>query len=296
MGDLLEHRKNPDLALPVWLNMYLPQGAIEAGSRKLDHPYAYSGIEAWSYDLVDELSQFEDFGFYRLLLESSPGRVLDLGCGTGRILLGLKEQGIDVVGLDASPEMLRQCREKLSAKELEAELFEGDMRTFDLGQTFATILIPGFSILLLAEDDDLKSCLQRCYQHLIPGGQLIVSTYFPREFLESGKEGEGLVFRSESESAETEERVRAFQGWSIDRDGQLLKLQNRFQRLDQRGGIIDQEDREMTLRWRSTETMEKLFEDACFGEISCYGEFDFAEPRADAESIVLVALRPESHP
>ena len=228
-----------------------------------------------------------------MLLESSPGPVLDVGCGTGRILLGLREQGLDVVGLDASSEMLRQCREKLSANQLEAELYEGDMRSFDLKRSFATILIPGFSIQLLTEDCDLQRCLERCYQHLNPGGQLIVSTYFPSEFLESGKDSEGLAFRSESESSETEERVRAFQGWKIDREAQILKLQNRFQLLDDDGGIVRQEDREMALRWRSTSVMEELFESAGFGELSLYGDFEFAEPNSEAETVVFVAIRPE---
>ena len=65
----------------------------EAASRELDQPYLYSGLEAWSYDLVDELTQFEDFGFYRMMLESCPGPVLDLGCGTGRILLRAEGAG-----------------------------------------------------------------------------------------------------------------------------------------------------------------------------------------------------------
>ena len=262
----------------------------------MDQPYLYSGLEAWSYDLVDELTQFEDFGFYRMMLESCPGPVLDLGCGTGRILLGLKEQGLDVVGLDSSPEMLCQCRQKLSANQLEAELYEGDMRSFDLKRSFSTILIPGFSIQLLTEDNDLQSCLERCYQHLIPGGQLIVSTYFPWEFLESGKDGECLAFRSESESAETEERVRAFQGWAIDRRAEILKLENRFQLLDQEGGIIGQEDREMKLRWRSTSAMKAFLENAGFEDLSLYGDFEFAEPAPEAETIAFVAIRPEIPP
>lgn len=258
----------------------------------MDPPYLYSGLEALSYDRVDELSQFEDFGFFRLLLESCPGPVLDIGCGTGRILIKLKEQGIDVVGLDASSEMLRQCQEKLSANQLEAELIEGDMRSFNLRQSFATILIPGFTIQLLAEDEDLESCLRCCLRHLKPGGQLIVSTYFPWEFLESGQNGEALSFRSESESAETGERLRAFQGWRIDRAAEILHLQNRFQLLDQKGAVVDQEDREMALRWRSADLMKRLLNKAGFEELSLYGDFEFADPSPHAEAIVFVAEKP----
>ena len=50
----------------------------------------------------------------------------------------------------------------------------------------------GFSIKLLTEDNDLQSC-GAVLPALDPGGQLIVSTYFPREFLESGKDGGGLA-------------------------------------------------------------------------------------------------------
>ncbi len=260
----------------------------------LDQPYLYTGLEAIFYDEVDELSRFEDFSFYRLLLESCPGPVLDIGCGTGRILIGLKEQGIDVAGLDASSDMLRQCREKLSAKGLNAELIQGDMRSFDLTGSFASILIPGFTIQLLTEDEDLESCLQCCFRHLNPGGQLIISTYYPWEFLDSGQEGEGLAFRSESESVETQERVRAFQGWTIDRKAQILQLQNRFQLLGQNGQIIDQQDREMALRWRSKDLMEKMFRKAGFDDqLSLYGDFEFAEPNPEAETNVFVAVRPD---
>lgn len=260
----------------------------------MDQPYLYTGLEAIFYDEVDELSQFEDFGFYRLLLESSPGPVLDIGCGTGRILVGLKEQGIDVVGLDASSDMLRQCREKLSAKGLKAELILGDMRSFDLPQSFASILIPGFTIQLLTEDEDLESCLQCCFRHLNPGGQLIVSTYYPWEYLEGSQEGEALAFRSESESVETQERVRTFQGWTIDREAQILQLKNRFQLLDQNGEIIDQEDREMALRWRSRELLVRMCKKAGFDDgLALYGDFEFAEPLPQAETIVFVAVRPD---
>ena len=103
----------------------------------------------------------------------------------------------------------------------------------------------------------------------------------------------GLAFRSESESAETEERVRAFQGWAIDRQAEILKLKNRFQLLDQEGGIIGQEDREMKLRWRSTRAMKAFLENAGFEDLSLYGDFEFAEPAPEAETIVFVAIRPE---
>jgi ubiquinone/menaquinone biosynthesis C-methylase UbiE len=73
--------------------------------------------------------------------------VLELGCGTGRVLLPVAAAGLDVVGLDQSPAMLAIARQKLTTLDAETrarvQLIEGDMRSFDLGMDrFRLITIP----------------------------------------------------------------------------------------------------------------------------------------------------------
>ena len=251
-------------------------------------PYLYDGLEAASYDLVDELSDFDDYAFYRLLIESNPGPILDLGCGTGRILVPLAEEGLDVVGLDASAEMLAICREKLGLEKRNVPLVQGDIRQFDLNERFSTILIPGFSIQLLLEADDLDACLKACLGHLKPGGQVIIPTYLPWEMLESGLDRMPLEMHREGETDENGQRFVAWQGWELNRIEQRLTLKNRFQHLDSSDTVLVEEDREMTIHWHLAYEMQSRLGRIGFSEIDLYGDFQTNKSAENSESIIYV--------
>lgn len=251
-------------------------------------PYEYCGMEATSYDLVDELSDFDDYPFYRFLIESNPGRVLDLGCGTGRILCRLARDGIEVTGVDSSAEMLEICRTKLASSGLVATILRDDIRNFNIGSRFDSILIPGFTFQLLLESQEIQRCLDSCFKHLAPSGQLVLPTYFPWEMLDSELEEKPLEKRRESELDLKGERYVAWQGWKISRFEQLLHLENRFQHLDSAGLIIKEEDRSMSLRWYLPYDMQALLQKHGFGDISVYGDFSFDPPESDSESVIYV--------
>ncbi len=253
--------------------------------------YEYRGIEAASYDFIDELADFEDYAFYRFLIELNPGPVLDLGCGTGRILLPPAEEGIDVMGIYVSDEMLEICRAKLLSSDLDASLARADIRHFQLGRTFGTLLIPGFTFQLLLEPDEMEGCLESCLRHLEPTGQLVISTYLPLEMLESGLEEKPLGKKRVSEPDVVGERFVAWQGWEIDRIEQLLRLNNRFQRLDSKGAVKSEESRQMALRWHLPYDMQQLLRRMGFSDISVYGDFIFEPPDAESESLIYVARR-----
>lgn len=108
--------------------------------------------------------------FYRALAAQSTGGVLEVGCGTGRVTLRLAESASPLVGLDLSPAMLESAR----AKSQSIRWVEGDMRHFDLGESYGLILIPGHSFQHLLTADDQLACLACLFRHLRPGGTLVV--------------------------------------------------------------------------------------------------------------------------
>ena len=96
----------------------------------------------------------------------SGGRVLELGCGTGNATRLLEARGLEVVAVDASPEMLAVARRKLT----HAALVTGDMREVDLPGRFA-LAIGVFDVVnnLLA-DGDMARVASHVLGHLHPGG------------------------------------------------------------------------------------------------------------------------------
>lgn len=105
-------------------------------------------------------------------LLAPPARILDAGCGTGRVAVRLAELGYDVVGVDVDASMLDQAR--AAAPELDWRL--ADLATFDLGPelagAFDVVLIAGNTIPLLEPGTLLDTC-ERLVHHLRPGGVVV---------------------------------------------------------------------------------------------------------------------------
>lgn len=131
-------------------------------------------VEAYAENnTYDTAIQFTaDIDFYRGLAAKNKGPILDIGCGTGRVMLPLLQAGWEVEGIDLSPAMLAMAAAKLSAAGFTPRLHQGDMRNFQLATQFALIIIPYFALIYIASDPERRQVLACCYQHLAPGGTL----------------------------------------------------------------------------------------------------------------------------
>lgn len=140
------------------------------------------------YDL-EHLGDDEDIEFYLALIRRlKPARVLELGCGTGRLTLPITllagELNFKVVGLDNQPQMLKKARQRLeraSAKiRTQLKLVNGDMRKWRAELPFDLILIPCSSITHVLSLDDQIEVWRQCRENLAPGGRFIVEVNMPK--------------------------------------------------------------------------------------------------------------------
>lgn len=142
----------------------------------------YAGI-AELYDYVIPYRDRGDVEFFVEAAQSSGGPVLEVGCGTGRVLLPTARAGITITGLDASPSMLAICRRRVAAEpepvRSRIDLVEADMRDFALGRRFALATIPFRPFQHLLTVADQLACLTTIREHLQPGGQLILDLFNP---------------------------------------------------------------------------------------------------------------------
>jgi SAM-dependent methyltransferase len=136
------------------------------------------------YDAIPLYRDRRDIEFYVALARESGGPVLELGCGTGRVLLPTARAGIEIVGLDCSAAMLERCRVKLRAERDDVRqrvhLLRGDMAAFALGRRFALITTPFRSFQHLLRVDEQLACLAAARRQLAPGGRLVLEVFHPR--------------------------------------------------------------------------------------------------------------------
>lgn len=140
--------------------------------------YEYSGLMAEAWDLLrGDYSTWPDRPCYRQIIETNGGPALDVGCGTGRLTLDYLQAGLDVDGVDNSPEMLEICRRKAADLNIDVtnRLHLQDMHTLDLPRTYATIIVPSSTFQLLTDERDAAEALRRFHHHLLPGGTLVMS-------------------------------------------------------------------------------------------------------------------------
>jgi SAM-dependent methyltransferase len=138
----------------------------------------YRGLLATTWDLLrGDTSAWPDRPFYKTLIERREGPALDVGCGTGRLLLEYLASGLDVYGVDESAAMLDICRAKAAGMRLNVEnrLFEQEMARLSLGQRYAVIFVPSSSFQLLTDAQDAKEAMARFYKHLLPDGIFVMS-------------------------------------------------------------------------------------------------------------------------
>ena len=116
-------------------------------------------------------------------IDCGRARVLELGCGTGRVLIPTARAGVEIVGLDASPRMLDVCRAHLAAEpdavRGRVRLVQSDMRTFELGRSFPLITMPFRPFQHLLTVDDQLACLGAVRRHLGEEGQVILDLFNP---------------------------------------------------------------------------------------------------------------------
>ena len=143
--------------------------------------YKSYGFIAEFYDFVPGNVDRRDMEFYLDSCRSARGKILELGCGTGRILISAAAAGCEIVGLDISEHMLGKCREKLHSrpKEVQArtQIVQGSMTDFDLEETFKLVIIPCRPFHHLVPVADQIASLRCVHRHLAEDGRLVLEVF-----------------------------------------------------------------------------------------------------------------------
>lgn len=189
------------------------------------------GYEEYAFiaDLYDHVTLYRDrpdVAFYVEAATAAGSPVLEVGCGTGRVLIPTARAGVDIVGLDLSPHMLAVCRQRLR-EESEAvrgrvRLVEADMRNFDLGSRFTLATIPFRPFQHLITVEDQLSCLASVRRHLVDDGVLILDLFNPSlDFLVNRPIGEELDEEPPFTTPDGRKVIRRQKTVSIDRFQQV---------------------------------------------------------------------------
>lgn len=255
--------------------------------------YEYRGAMAQYWDLLrGDMSQSADRSFYLAIIAESGQPVLDVGCGTGRLLLDYLAQGIDIDGVDNSPEMLGLCRQQARQIGLQPTLYQLGMATLALPRKYRTILVPSSSFQLVTEPTDAAAALHRFFQHLELGGTLAMSflAYYMGDEQRPVVTGE---WQTEAVRPDDGAVVRRWSRSRIDRVNQLEYTEDRYDVLVD-GEVVASESlaRSPATRIYTQAQAAQLYAAAGFTDIRVYGGFTRQPATATDTAFTVCATKP----
>lgn len=226
--------------------------------------------------------------FYVGLAREAQGPVLDVGCGTGRILLPCLQAGAEGDGLDLSHPMLTTLRAKAAALQLPVNLYQADMSDFKLSRRYALIMITFNAFLHNLTQEAQIRCLDLCRQHLLPGGLLAFDIFFPGLAFIGGVEN-ARVLELEIPHPRTGLPLRVYDTRSFDRVRQIQHSINEVELLDAEGNATIIQRSEFDVRWTYKEEMTLLLRAAGFARWEICGDFDRTPLTKETDAMIVLA-------
>lgn len=251
-----------------------------------DNPFdRLARLYDWEHDPFGD-----DIAAYVAFAGRFGGPVLELACGTGRLLQPLAAAGFACTGIDRSPAMLARARARLGASGCRAELLEGSVEAPPLaGRQFRTILFPLDGLALLRERTAQLAALTAARKLVSHDGRLVLDV--SNGNLRGGNEPvEDLLHHLTQPDPE---HGRPITKWVVRRPDpatQVDELTFFYDELDPEGRVRRTVEH-LRLRWFTRPEIELLLERAGWQPDELYGGYDL-EPYGPASDRILVAARP----
>jgi SAM-dependent methyltransferase len=257
-----------------------------------EHPWG----DAQLATLYDVFGFDGDLPLYLELARAQGQRVLEIACGSGRVLVPLARAGFDVWGVDISPHMLALTRAKLDAEPggpLAAHLVQADMRDFRLDTAHFDLAIAAVkSLAYLTEREDQLRCLSAVAAHLRPGGLLAIDFLHPRPdwvAAASGSMRDDLL-QHVPERGYTLSRVESVVSNDLAR--QVRVIRSAYEIVDDRGAVLGKRFVEWPYRWTYRFEAEHLLERAGLVIEAVYGGYRREPFTSDSPAMVFLARMP----
>lgn len=257
-----------------------------------DKYMSWTGLAAQAWDPSGGDRAQRDQDFIQRVVEQGGGPALDIGCGTGRLLLRYLAAGLDVEGLDTSADMLAICRAKAQERGLPSPvLYQQSMHAMDLPRRYRTIYVPCGTFVLLIDREQAWEALRQMHAHLEPGGTLLLTTFWPFDQggplheKPLGALGEWGPLWSHPQP-DGSEMVQTLWIELIDRADQLLLAKRRYQ-LVRDGEIVAEEVFNSHERWYYKHEIELMLRLVGFHDIRITGDWT-GEPFEDHHGTMVI--------
>jgi ubiquinone/menaquinone biosynthesis C-methylase UbiE len=267
------------------------------GENPVTTPEDYRQVSAKYYDEAYATKEdLDDLKFYVDMAKANAktnGRpVLELACGTGRILLPIARQGIPIHGIDSSQPMLNVLRDKLTHELKDVQelvsVSHGDIRNFRSNREYPLVIIPFRPLQHMYTVEDQVAALQTAAFHLEAGGSLVFDVFYPRFDSINSKVGEELLELEWTPKSDSSKVIRRyFRKESVDKINQTFTAIFIF-RTYQGERLVQEETESLKMSYYTYPHLRALFLFTGLEIVEEYGSFERTPLDNQAEQMIFV--------
>lgn len=236
----------------------------------------------------------EDVPFYLGLAQRTGEPILELGCGTGRLVLALAKAGHRVTGVEHQPAMLARAAAKVRAAGPEVgrrvSLVQADFRHLALEERFHLAILAVNTWMDLSGPEEQLQVLQRVHQHLAPGGLLVLDLFHPHPDA-IAPAGGGLILEKTLRDPESGTQALKFVAREVDYARQVLTATFIYDEVDA-AGLVTRTAVTFPLHYLHRPEAEQMLQSAGFQVEEVYGNYDLDLYGDSADRLLIVARRP----
>jgi hypothetical protein len=168
--------------------------------------------------------------------------------------------------------MLASCRQRCEEKALTAQLYQSNLQDLSLPHSYEAIIIPGGSFLLIEQRDESLNVLKRLYDHLQPGGRLVLDIFLPDTQFQCGPMGGRSTFELANGDTITMEKTLVEADFYQQYKVSLIKYEKWRQ-----GALIQTELQRLAVRWYGVEEFKLVLENIGFSDVVISADFEYGK-------------------
>ncbi len=227
---------------------------------------------------------YEDIPMWLALTRRHGAPVLELGCGTGRVLSHLADAGHEVTGIDSNPAMIALANEHLTSGRI--TILDADLRDFSIARQFPLAIAP-MNVLAELSDDDLLRTLCTVRDHLTQDGVLAIDLPNPDDALSfPGEDGELIQTFTEQESGH---HVQVSAHHRLAPSGDTVIVTWHYDELLP-NGMVTRHRFETTFHLRTPEILQSMLVQSGFAGVRLYGDYELGAFDKSSKRLIVEAM------
>lgn len=176
------------------------------------------------YDLIHQ-AHTGDIELFVKMAQAADGPILDIGCGSGRLVIPIAEAGLAVTGIDNSADMFAVAQRRVAEESVTATLVEHDVLRWQTEQRFGLIII-GMNTLMEFSNQTVLDLLKTAAKLLAPGGKIVVDVIQP--FIMADLDNEDGELAEDEALNDGGRKLPMWSGWSADHTSQQVEIKWRI--------------------------------------------------------------------